>query len=167
MKILYTFLLLVIPLSAFGEEILRVKGGVATTMCIGIRPSPVLAAEYETRNKHTGIGIEVSAHAPYVRDVGQLLVLQVSAIPKVYYKNAYFGCKIGYLGTLINQEGMDVDDELGIGAVLGVDFDNFFVETQTNWADLDLETWREFIPKVEKRSRLTNWQIMIGKRFEF
>ena len=159
-SILYT-----IPLYASQE--LKVKAGYMSVMCDGISGSPVIAGEYEVRNKYVGIGIEAQGFAPDLKEVNRLYCSSLSIIPKIYVYNLYLGFKGGYIFNTIG-DNMDADDEVSRGGVIGLNLtDTWAIEGQVNIVDLDVETGLPYEPQIEKRSRLDNWQILVSRRFKF
>lgn len=158
-------LMLVLCFRCKAENSLRIKGGVAGALCSGVNASAVTALEYEMKGKVLALGVEVAGALPHIDGLGRLYWLSASVIPKVYYKNMYLGCKGGYVMTNLTEKNVDVDDELSIGGIIGYDFGKWFIETQTNFFDLDIETYRNPTPKIEKRSRGSNWMLVIGRKF--
>lgn len=157
-------LLYTIPI--YAQQELKVKIGYMSVMCDGVKGSPVIAGEYEFRNKYVGIGIEAQGFAPDIKEVNRLYCSSLSLIPKIYIENVYLGFKGGYIFNTIGDH-MDADDEVSRGGVAGINFKDFFIEGQVNIADMDIETNLPYETQIENRSRLDNWQILIGKRYKF
>ena len=163
----------------YAEDTFKVKLGIGSIICEGAYMIGDIDLSYEYRYKQVGVEMGVDTMGSILHDtqagsiaIGKQMGVLISPtyyiIGKCYLTNFYLGAGVGYIDNYFIETydvDADVDDEVGLIAVLGFETGDWLVELKGTLADLDIESNVYPHGILEAHSRLDNVQLRFGRRF--